>query len=315
LYRSDFFYVAGKDKKFDYPYGRDLMSFDERYIGGFSNRNIRPEHKIRSYSIDDNPYVKGVYYSESISVEEKRDYLIEYFSYKVYEHFEVLLQEVTSEFASLYVDILSELITNGIMHSGTDVFALMFSDKYAIKFSISDNGVGLYNSIEKKKGDDNKYYKKFELSDLIFEKSKLKSNLLTKSLVVIFETLFYSMVKKRLGVFDLMVNVVNHFSGYFRLHNECSQVIFSSRLSNELEQLEQTRNEIRNLYFMKEFKQIKETEFDIQMKQKVLEGKYLLLKLFQNTLKKYSDDVRFSAIRTYNVLFNGVHIEVEIPKQ
>ena len=66
---------------------------------------------------------------------------------------------------------------------------------------------------------------------------------------------------------------------------------------------------------MKEFKQIGETEFNIQMKQKVSEGKYLLLKLFQNTLKKYSDDVRFSAIRTYNVLFNGVHIEVEIPKQ
>lgn len=312
LYRSDFFYVAGQNKNPLFPMGRNLMTFDERYIGGFTNSNIRPEHKIRSYSLNEDSYLKEIY-SSLRSEDEKRDYFIEYYSYKVSDHFEVLLRESTNQFASLYVDILSELITNGIMHSGTDVFALMFSDKYSIKFSISDNGVGLQHSLKEKK--DNEYYKRFELSKKIFERTELKPNTLTNSLVSIFETLFYSMTKKRLGLFDLMVSVVNHFSGYFRLHNECSQIIFSSRLSKELETLEQTRNEIRNLYFKKECKYIEEAEFDTSIKLLISEGESLLLELFQNTLKKYSDDVRFSAIRTFNVRFKGVHIEVEIPKQ
>lgn len=313
LYRSDFFYVAGPKKPM-FPMGKDLMTFDERYIGGFTNSNIRPEHKIRSYSLNEDSYLKEIY-SSLRSEDEKRDYFIEYYSYKVSDHFEVLLRESTNQFASLYVDILSELITNGIMHSGTDVFALMYSDKYSIKFSISDNGMGLYNSLNGKKENENKYYKKFELSKEIFNSTSLTPNTLTQSLVSIFETLFYSMTKKRLGLFDLMVNVVNRFSGYFRLHNECSQIIFSSRLSKELVALEQVRNGIRNLYFKKECKGIEEEEFDAKIKVLISEGKSLLLGLFQNTLKKYSDDIRFSAIRTFNVRFKGVHIEVEIPKQ
>ena len=99
------------------------------------------------------------------------------------------------------------------------------------------------------------------------------------------------------------------------MHNECSQIIFSSRLSKELEPLEQTRNEIRNLYFQKEFKKVDETKFDAEIKFLISKGETLLLELFQSTLKKYSDDIRFSAIRTFNVRFKGVHVEVEIPKR
>lgn len=313
LYRSDFFYVAGQNKNPVFPIGKNLLSFDERYIGGFSNGSIRPEHKIRSYSINDDPILMAVDSDKTISEDEKRDYFVAHYFYMTNEHFEVLLRESTSEFASLYVEILSELITNGIMHSGSDVFALMFSDKFSIKFSISDNGVGLYNSLQKKV--DNEYYRKFGLWNKIFERTKLQQNTLTESLVAIFETLFYSMIKKRLGLFDLMVNVVNHYSGYFRLHNECSQIIFSPRLGKELELLEHTRNDIRNLYFKKEFKKVDETEFDAEIKCLISKGESLLLELFQSTLKKYSDDVRFSAIRTFNVRFKGVHVEVEIPKQ
>lgn len=313
LYRSDFFYVAGHNKIPVFPIGKNLLSFDDRYIGGFSNGNIRPEHKIRSYSKNDDSFLMAIDSDERISEDEKRDYFVEYYSYKVYEHFDVLLRETTNEFASLYVEILSELITNGIMHSGSDVYALMFSDKFSIKFSISDNGVGLHNSLKKKVNDE--YYKRFELWNKIFERTKLQQNTLTESLVAIFETLFYSMIKKRLGLFDLMVNVVNHYSGYFRLHNECSQIILSPRLGKELESLEHTRNEIRNLYFQKEFKKVDETKFDVEIKLLISEGESLLLELFQSILKKYSDDIRFSSIRTFNVRFKGVHIEVEIPKQ
>lgn len=312
LYRSDFFNVVGNEKNPGYSSGMDLLSFDTRCIGGFSSGNIRPEHKIRCYSKNDDPFLQAVYFSDK-SDDEKRDFFVDHYAYKVFQHFEVLLRESTGEFASLYVDVLSELITNGIMHSGSDVFALMFSDKFSIKFSISDNGVGLYNSLISK--GDNKYYKRFELFEKIFESTSLTRNTLTNSLVVIFETLLFSMSKKRLGLFDLMVNVVNHYSGYFRLHNECSQVIFSPRLGKELELLENIRNEIRNIYFEKEFKKIDETAFDREIKRLISEGELLLLNLFQSTLKYYSDDVKFSAIRTFGVRFKGVHVEVELPKQ
>lgn len=308
LYRSDFFCVAGNEKNPNFPSGKDLLSYDKRYIGGFSNGNIRPEHKLRCYSINDEPLLNAII-SSNISEDEKRDYFIEHYSYKVYEHFDALLRESTGDFVSLYVDILSELITNGIIHSGSDVFALMFSDKYSIKFSISDSGIGLYDSLDKKES--NIYYEKFDLTKKILKKTKLPTNTLTKSLVAIYETLFYSMVKKRLGLFDLMVNVVNQYSGYFRLHNECSQVIFSPRLSRELKSLETIRVGIRNLYFKSEG----EVDFGAEIKKMILEGEDLFLELFQSTLKKYSEDVKFSAIRTFNVRLKGVHIEVEIPKQ
>ena len=312
LYRSDFFYVAGKNKNPLFPMGMDLLSFDERYIGGFSSGNIRPEHKIRCYSINEDSRLKAII-SSGKSEDEKRDFFVEHYTYKVFEHFDVLLRESTSEFASLYVEILSELITNGVIHSGSDVFALMFSDKYSIKFSISDSGIGLYNSLLGK--NDSEYYKKFNLSKKIFESTKIPINTLTQSLVTIFETMFYSMIKKRLGLFDLMINVVNHYFGYVRLHNECSQIIFSPRLGGELELLEHVREELRSLYFKKDFNQINESVFDAEFKRLISKSESLLLELFQSTLKKYSEDTKFSAIRTYTIRFRGVHIEVEIPKQ
>ena len=243
--------------------------------------------------------------------DKKRDYFIEYYSYKVFEHFDTLLQESTNEFSSLYVDVLSELITNGIMHSGSDVFALMFSDKYSIKFSISDNGIGLYQSLQNKLNFD------FELSNELFSDTtlNLSRNPRTESLVTIFEALYFSMSKKRLGLFDLMINVINHFSGYFRLHNGCSQIIFSSRQSKELEKLEKTRKEIRSLFYANDSNLCDEAGILTKVESLKLIGKKQFVELFKNSMKNYSNDIKFSAIRFYNVRFNGVHIEVEIPKQ
>lgn len=310
LYRSDFFYVAGKNTNPTFPIGKKLLSFDENHIGGFRNGNIRQEHKIRSYSITDDSYLRDILATEWTD-DKKRDYFIEYYSYKVFEHFDTLLQESTNEFSSLYVDVLSELITNGIMHSGSDVFALMFSDKYSIKFSISDNGIGLYQSLQNKLNFD------FELSNELFSDTtlNLSRNPRTESLVTIFEALYFSMSKKRLGLFDLMINVINHFSGYFRLHNGCSQIIFSSRQSKELEKLEKTRKEIRRLFYANDSNLCDEAGILTKVESLKLIGKKQFVELFKNSMKNYSNDIKFSAIRFYNVRFNGVHIEVEIPKQ
>ncbi|MBK7587902.1 MAG: ATP-binding protein [Bacteroidetes bacterium] len=84
--------------------------------------------------------------------EAQRDFLISHYTYQVREHFEELLfdNEFTEYLHDTYIDILSELITNGVLHSKSNTFALMFVDKYKTKFSISDNGIGLEESIRTK---------------------------------------------------------------------------------------------------------------------------------------------------------------------
>ena len=41
--------------------------------------------------------------------------------------------------------------------------------------------------------------------------------------------------------------------------------------------------------------------------------KLAFIQFYQNTAEKFSNDVKYSSIRFYNVRFRGVHIEVEIP--
>ncbi len=301
LYRSDFFDVAGER-------GEDLLSFDERYIGGFPLRSIRSEHKIRCYTKKDIPFE----ISDTVT-DDERNRCVEEYSYKVYNHFAPILQEIQNkQDISLYAEILSELITNGIVHSKSDVFALMFSDRYAMKFSISDNGIGFAASLKNKENDTLK-----ELKEELYKKAKRNpdDDPRIDAMVAIFEALFYSMVKERLGLFDLMINVVNHYYGYFRIHDSCSQIIFSARLGMELEGLENIRNNIRKNYIDKIFNgSITDKEFEEKKKYQVKEGYKLFVNLFQNTLEQYSKDVIFSSIRMFNVRFKGVHIEVEIPK-
>lgn len=51
LFRSDFFYLSGNNTNSSFPQGKNIFSFDEKQIGDFHHRDIRPEHKIRCYSL------------------------------------------------------------------------------------------------------------------------------------------------------------------------------------------------------------------------------------------------------------------------
>lgn len=311
LMRSDFFYVAGDNKNPSLPLGRNILSYDDVYLGGFIGKTIRPEHKVRCYSLNDDQCLKQIVDAEQ-NEDKKRDILIERYSYYVSDHFESLLRESTNEYALLYVDILSELIVNGIKHSKADVFALMFSDRFSTKFSISDNGIGLYKSLEEKHCSD--YYDIMTLFEEFRIALELPNTVMAMSYVTIFVTLFYSMTKQRLGLFDLMINVVNKFHGYFRLHNNHCQIIVSARLMEDLIVLEKHRHDIRELYRQKDYNQISNTDFIQRMTKSVGIGKDQIIQLAKTILNKYSNDARFSALRTYKVKFSGVHVEVEIPK-
>ncbi|MFG4003415.1 ATP-binding protein [Flavobacterium aquidurense] len=311
LYKSDFFYVAGANKIPSFPYGRNILQFDEHYLGDFIKKTPRPEHKVRCYSLDDNNLRNEL--AKFDNDDYKRDFLISRYIYVVREHFQELLfdNENTLENKDLYIEILSELITNGVLHSKSNTFALMFVNKYATKFSISDNGIGFTESLKSKQQDF--LYQPLELKNEIDKLNTLRINdKILENFNFIIETLFYSSLKDRKGLFDLMLSVVLKSNGYFRLHSENSQIIISSRMSSDLLILNALRDKLFNIHrqILINGGQDEHKEVMLSLKSEI---KANFIQLYLNICNKYNDDFRYSSMRFFNVKFRGVHIEVEIP--
>lgn len=311
LFKSDFFYVAGNNKNPSYPIGRNILEFDEAFLGDFIKKDPRPEHKVRSYSLSDNELYKEM--EKFRNEDDKRDFLISKYIYIVREHFQNLLfdNENTTENSDLYIEILSELITNGVLHSKSNTFALMFVNKFATKFSISDNGIGLTQSLKSKVADS--LYDPLELkSELDKIKSLSINNKILENFNYIIETLYFSSLKDRKGLFDLMLSVVLESNGYFRLHSENSQIIISSRMANSLHKLSELRATLfqihREILVNGERNNIRKDMIAIKD-----DIKQNFIYLYQNICDKYNNDYRYSSLRFFNVKFKGVHVEVEIP--
>ena len=152
LYLSDFFFISGNNVDSNFPKGIEIFNFNNKLLGAFKGKQIRPLHKVREYSIHDENVIEII--EEYPNDEEKqRDSLVQLYTYVVQEHFSKLLfdNELTSNQHNLYINILSELITNGVIHSRSSTFALMFVDRFKSKFSISDNGIGFNESLKNKK--------------------------------------------------------------------------------------------------------------------------------------------------------------------
>lgn len=311
LFKSDFFYVSGNNVNPSFPYGRNLLKFDDKFLGDFIKKDPRPEHKVRCYSLnDDNLFAELENFKDEDS---KRDFLISEYSYIVRNHFQQLLfdNENTISNADLYIEILSELITNGVLHSKSNTFALMFVNKFATKFSISDNGIGFTESLKRKQADF--LYTPLELKSEIDKIHSLRINeKILQNFNYIIETLYFSSLKNRKGLFDLMLSVVLDSNGYFRLHSENSQIIISNRMANDLMILHGLRTKLfqrhRDILINGEQEKLKEEMISIKN-----EIKNNFIKLYSNICNKYKEDYRYSSLRFFNVKFRGVHIEVEIP--
>jgi len=283
------------------------------FLGGYSSSIQRSLHKIRRYSLLDDDLASKLKLIDND--EEKRDFLVEHYSYIVRVHFSDLLYEVAQDntLTNDYIEILSELVTNGVLHSKSNAYVLMFSDSYSTKFSISDNGIGLYQSMMFK--EDSLYYHKFKLFNQLIESFALPvSDSIRNSLIIIFESLLYSMLKNRHGMFDLMCNVVVFNNGYFRLHNDNAQIVMSSRMMYELEELFTIRQSILNAHNKIEYHLTTESQFQKEMTHHSIEAYNCLMNLATSVFDKYTEDTRYSAIRFFSVKFRGVHIEVELPK-
>ncbi|RCH53832.1 hypothetical protein DJ568_14905 [Mucilaginibacter hurinus] len=313
LYRCDFFYIAGDNQNPNFPKGRNILKFNKAYLGAFSGKEMRPEHKVRAYSLDEDE-LKSVL--KNLSSEEKqRDFLISHFTYKVREHFQDLLfdNNYTAEQYNTYIDILSELITNSVLHSKSIAFALMFVDRFKTKFSITDNGVGFAESMKLKPK--TAFYEPEGLKTLLLKNITVKniSENILGGLYTIYDTLFYSSLKDRHGLFDLMLTVVLESKGYFRIHSDNTQIIVSSRMADELYGLQLYRKKIFSYHLAFQLKQITKEIFEQEIAEEAEAIKQLFLAFCEKSVSKYSEDIKYSSLRFFPVRFRGVHIEVEIP--
>jgi len=191
---------------------------------------------------------------------------------------------------------------------------MMFVDRYRTKFSISDNGIGLKKSLDTKVFFPF-YYSKDEFRNSLEKKETKFSPVFIENLIDIFEALFYSSIKEREGIFDLMLNVVLNSQGYFRLHTDNCQIIVTNRIFKYLSSLQKIRASILYTHKLNE-----NTELDNSIyKKDIVEYKNQIKKLFAKmlsvTIDYYSEETQFSSIRFFNVKFKGVHIEVEIPNR
>jgi hypothetical protein len=310
LNSSDFFKIVGNEHK----YRRNIFTYDPRMLGAFTNKKIQnPDHKVRGYSLNDDDILINLVNIEDY--EDKRDFLIQYFTHIVNDHFKELLNSTYAiQHKNEFIDILSELITNGLIHSYSDAYAMMFTNQYKTTFSISDCGRGLYDTISTKP--DDKFYKSLILFNILKQNKYCKINeAFEKSAYSIFETLYFSTLKHRRGLIDLIINVVNKYNGTFRLHNVNVQIIVSSRMYNEIEPIITLREDILDLWNKKKFKMIEQKDFEKEMIEKSELAFNLFVVLAESIFKKYSEDIKFSSIRFFNINFNGVHIEAEIPQK
>lgn len=314
LQRSDFLHIVGDNINPNFPLGRRIFQFDERQVGDFrSKQEQRPDHKVRIYSVTDQG-IAALTRSDA-SEEVKRDDLIEHFSFLVNRHFKDLLADsLTGDQTKRdVVRTMAELITNGLFHSESDTYVMMFSNRYKISCSISDDGIGLYPTISKK--EPTAYYRPLEVYQELQQKVTLRmSTEVQRCAFTIFETFYFSMLKNRQGLFDLMLNIVLNCKGYFRMHYDSVQIIVSARMLPQLEELQTIRNKIARAHSRQNFGQLGESEFTTEMKVHAAEAKNAILSLALNVFQKYSQDIQYSAIRMFAVKFRGVHIETEIPK-
>jgi hypothetical protein len=312
LERADFFKIVGKDNSI----GKNILNFNKDFLGFYKTSDQRPEHKVRFFSLNEGLIKNNIY---ELRPEQQRDYLIEYYTYKVKEHFEDILKESrqSDEVVFDYVQIMSELITNGVLHSLSDVYSLMFTNNEKTSFSISDNGIGLFESLLlKQEKVINESYKLFDLYSEMIDNTPLKvDNKIKESFYSIFEALFYSILKDRKGLFDLMTTVVLNSNGYFRLHNNNAQIIISLRMFKELNVLLKIRQAIFDNHMKHISGMINNTDFNKIFNQLTIVAKKEFKNLIENIISNYNLDVKYSSIRLYEVRFKGVHIEVEIPKK
>lgn len=262
--------------------GYELYDFEPKMLG-FYNVSIsyNPDHRVCVYRDESYSYYSK-FIQEGVSEEELG--IIRSEKYRdlkpvIAKRYWNILKELNDNNKCAVLDILTEIITNSILYSGSNCSAMLQTKDNETKISISDYGVGFEYSFEKRQKKLGEEYKN------VFNEFSTEEQEKYKNFMYIFETLYYSKAKSvaRDNLFTLLGIVLrknDNFGiaeGTIRIHYNDTQVILTSKKCATC------------------------NKFDPKNCAKCLLSKY-------NPAKEVSK----SNLRIFNSTFRGVHVEVEL---
>lgn len=265
--------------------GYEVYDYESKMLGFYNflnvSRSFNPDHRVYVYQDDSYSY-----YTEFIQedVNEERLGLIRSEKFQelkpvVEKRYWNILKNLAYGKKRIVLDVLTEIITNAILYSGSHCSAMLQTKNNETKISISDCGVGFEYSFEKKQERFKKEYKN------VFYEFSEEEQVRYKNFLYIFETLNYSKEKSvaRDNLFTLLKIVLgksgdnNIEEGIFRIHYNDTQVIMTSKKCSMCER------------------------FDPKVCAKCLLSHY----------SKFNE-VSKSNLRFFDSTFRGVHVEVEL---
>lgn len=272
--------------------GYGIYDFEPKMLGfyNFSNVNkpYRPAHRVYVFREDSYRYY-SIFIQKNTTEEElgkiRTNKCIELEPF-ITKRFKDLLYAVgestlNKKEADVVLDILTELITNAVLYSGSHCSVMLQRIGNITKISISDCGVGFEYSFEKKREKFGKEYKN------VFGEYSAIDQTKYKNFLFIFETLFYSKEKEestaRENLYTLLKTILKKRGeneiqeGTIRIHYNDTQVIMTSNRCSACEKFAPK------------------------------ECAKCLLKNYNPTTEISKSNLRF-----FESTFKGVHIEVEL---
>lgn len=273
--------------------GYEIYEFEPKLLGFYNNSNVsesyNAEHRVYVFREDSYSYYSR-FIQEDITEKELSDIRTDKLTELepiIKKRYGVLLYKkegkpnLNIKDANVVSDILTELITNAVLYSGSHCSAMLQRIGNITKISISDGGVGFGYSLEKKKEKFGKEYRN------VFDEFSAIEQAKYKNLLYIFQTLSYSKEKEestsRENLFTLLKIVLKRQGeseiqeGTIRIHYEDTQIIMTSNRCSGC------------------------NKFDPKECAKCLLENY-----------KPAIDASKSNLRFFEGLFKGVHIEVEL---
>lgn len=276
----------GERNKNQHETGHNIYVFNPEMLGFYNFSNIskkyNSDHRVYVYK-DESYYYYSEFIRECVSEEELgkiRSKKYDELKPDIATKFWNILKEIPNDKnKKTILDVLTEIITNAILYSGSHCSAMLQTKNNETKISISDHGVGFEYSFEKKQEKFNREYKK------VFNEFSKKEQMKYKNFLYIFETLYYSKDKSiaRDNLYTLLRIVLKKDDNYgidegiFRIHYNDTQVILTSKRCCAC------------------------NKFEPVACAKCLLGSY-----------NPSNEMSLSNLRIFDSTFSGVHIEVEL---
>lgn len=214
--------------------GHDIYDFESKLLGFYNIPDVKYniDHRVFVFWDDSYTYYR-LFTQESISEKElgkirsdKYDELKPYIN----KRYQNILKILNDNNKNVVLGVLTEIITNAVLYSGSHCSAMLQTKENETKISISDCGVGFEYSFEKRKERFGVEYKN------VFNEFSTDEQVKYKNLFYILETLNYSKEKSdgRDNLYTLL-NIIlkknnnnNIDKGTIRIHYNDTQVIMTS---------------------------------------------------------------------------------------